>query len=289
MSLEVADFGDSDLLESPEFWDEVYRRDRVAFAIGTGLDPDPWQKAFLRSKALRISLNCCRQSGKSSIAATLAVHTALYRDRSLVLLLSPGLRQSGELFRKCLSIYRAAGRPVLPESETKLTLDLANGSRIVSLPGSEETVRGYSGVALLVVDEAARVQDDFYFAVRPMLAVSGGRLITLSTPFGKRGWWHEAWVNGGPSWERIEVKASECPRISAEFLAEERKAMPPWFYSGEYECQFTETDSSVFGYDLVMGLLSADVEPLFQQGEAGPLSGTLSEDVERLMGTGFGG
>jgi hypothetical protein len=44
---------------------------------------------------------------------------------------------------------------------------------------------------MLVIDEASRVDDTLYLAVRPLLAVSGGRLVALSTPFGKRGWFHD--------------------------------------------------------------------------------------------------
>jgi hypothetical protein len=161
------------------------------------------------------------------VAGVLAVHTALYEPDSLILLLSPTLRQSQELFKKCLSLYRTADKPVSPESETALTLTLENGSRIVSLPGKEGTVRGYSGVRLLAIDEAARVPDDLYASVRPMLAVSGGRLVALSTPFGTRGWWYEAWRSEEP-WERYRITAEECPRISSEFLSEERRNVGEW-------------------------------------------------------------
>ena len=76
-------------------------------------------------------------------------------------------------------------------ARTNRRLEFANGSRVLSLPGTERTVRGFSEVSLLVIDEAARVDDGLYYAVRPMLAVSGGRLVALSTPYGKRGWFHD--------------------------------------------------------------------------------------------------
>src|SRR5262252_6709951 len=145
------------------------------------LPPDPWQAALLRSPAQRILLLCCRQSGKSTTTASLALHTALYQPGALVLLLSPSLRQSAELFKKVIGAYRTLAATVPPEAESALRLELTNGSRIVSLPGTESTIRGFSGVTLLVVDEASRVEDSLYYAVRPMLAVSGGRLIALST------------------------------------------------------------------------------------------------------------
>jgi Terminase large subunit, T4likevirus-type, N-terminal len=236
--------------------------DPVLLARRAGIEPDDWQAAVLRSTSPRLLLNCSRQSGKSTTTAALSVHTALYLPDSLVLLLSPSLRQSGELFRKCLDCYRAAGRPAPADSETKLTLELANGSRIVSLPGSENTVRGFSGVRLLVVDEAARVEDELYHAVRPMLAVSGGRLVCLSTPAGERGWWHREWKDGGDDWARVEVPASQCPRIPASFLAEERRRLPRDVYEQEYECCFHAPLGAVFAYEDVEAAL-VDGEPLF--------------------------
>ncbi len=99
-------------------------------------------------------------------------------------------------------------------------MQLTNGSRIEALPGTEKTIRGFSGVDLLVLDEAARVDDELYFAVRPMLAISGGALMMLTTPHGKRGVFYEEWT-GGAGWERYEVPAAECPRIPEAFLEEE--------------------------------------------------------------------
>lgn len=215
-----------------------------------GIEPDSWQAEVLRSTSPRILLNCSRQSGKSTVSAALAVYMAVYQPGALVLLLSPTLRQSQELFRKCLSVYRLVASDVPPESETKLTLELGNDSRIVSLPGKESTIRGFSGVSLLLVDEAARVPDDLYYSVRPMLAVSNGRLIALSTPFGTRGWWYEAWRSSEP-WERYTITAEQCPRISPEFLAEEKRALGEWWFRQEYFCEFLDAETQAFSRDMI--------------------------------------
>jgi hypothetical protein len=233
--------------------------DRVAFARELELEPDSWQRDLLRSSSGRILLNAARQSGKSAMVATLSTHTALYEPESLILLLSPTLRQSQELFKKCLGFYRAAGRPVPPSSETALTLTLENGSRIVSLPG-KDTVRGYSGVRLLAIDEAARVPDGLYASVRPMLAVSAGRLVALSTPYGTRGWWHEAWTAQEEPWERYEVPATECPRISPEFLAEEERVLGEWWYRQEYFCEFLDAETQAFRREDIDRTFSEEVE-----------------------------
>jgi hypothetical protein len=237
--------------------------DPAALAGAIGMDCDEWQRDVLRSDEPRILLNCSRQSGKSTTCAVKATHVAVYEPGSLILCLSPSQRQSGELFRKISAVYRSLGRPVAAESESALTLTLENGSRIVSLPGNEATIRSYSSVRLLLVDEAARVPDDVISAVRPMLAVSGGQLVALSTPYGRRGWWWDAWENGGASWQRVRIPATACPRISAAFLAEERAALGAWFYAQEYLCEFREAGGQLFTEDMLRAMYDASIEPFF--------------------------
>jgi len=145
-------------------------------------------------------------------------------------------------------------------------MHLANGSRIEALPGSERTIRGFSGVDLLVVDEAARVDDGLVYAVKPMLAVSGGRLLMLSTPYGKRGVFHEEWTQGD-DWERFEVPASECPRIPPEFLEAERRSMPAWWFAQEYECQFMETEDQVFSHEMITNARADELQEHRFEGE----------------------
>jgi len=240
----------------------------VAFAKKVGLVPDKWQADLLRSTAKRTLLNCCRQSGKSTTSAVIALHRALYYPGSLILCLAPALRQSQELFGKIAGFYRDLGRPVAPQGERKLSLELENGSRIITLLGSEKTIRGFSGASLLIVDEASRVASELYFAVRPMLAVSGGSLMMLTTPHGKRGVFYDEWT-GSVGWERYEVPASECPRISEAFLEEERQTLPPWVYRQEYECSFEETEDAVFTTDMIDAAVSAEVRPLFAAAKLG--------------------
>jgi hypothetical protein len=239
--------------------------DRVSFAKRLGIEPDPWQEDLLRSTSERMLLNCCRQSGKSTMTGVIALHRALYHPGALILCLAPALRQSQELFGKVLGFYRDLGRPVKSAAERKLSLELENGSRIVTLPGSEKTIRGFSGTSLLVLDEAARVDDELYFAVRPMLAVSGGALMMLSTPHGKRGVFYEEWTSGH-GWERYEVPAYSCPRISERFLDEERASLPPFIFRQEYECSFEETEDQVFTTDMIDRAVTDEVQPLFGVG-----------------------
>lgn len=234
------------------------------FRSATGHRPDPWQAQLLRSQSRRILLNCCRQSGKSSAVATLALYQALFVPGSLTLILSPSLKQSQELFKKITLQERALGRPARYVSETTTALETKSGSRVISLPENETTIRGYSNVNLLIIDEASRVGDDVFSAVLPMLGASHGRLIALSTPWGKQGWWYERWIAGGDRWERIEAPVT-TPEIAARIDPDvliEAQARGPWWYSQEYLCQFGERETAVFSVEHIRRAIRDDIPPL---------------------------
>jgi hypothetical protein len=209
-----------------------------------GLEPDPWQLRVLEARPRRL-LNCSRQAGKSTTAAMLALGEAVLFPRTLVLLLSRSLRQSAELFRGVSDFFFKKRSPMV-RRKCGHELQLSNDSRIVSLPCSGDTIRGFANVKVLIIDEAARVPDDLYRTVRPMLAVSGGRLLCLSTPYGKRGFFHDAWAHGGPEWMRVEVPASQVPRIAPEFLEEERRNLGESWYRQEYCCSFEAREGLVY-------------------------------------------
>lgn len=233
--------------------------DPVKLATNIGMDCDPWQAQVLRKPHQRELLIVHRQGGKSATAAVAAVHAAMYEPGALVLVVSPSQRQSQELFRSMLVLYRSLGRPVAAESENTLSITLENGSRVVALPADPVTIRGYAACRLLIVDEAAFVSDDTMAAVRPMLSVSHGRMLAMSTPYGRRGWFWEA--SRSSEWRVTTVTADQCPRITPEFLAAERVALGDWRYRQEYCCEFTDLAGRMFA--------SADIAAIFEAGRLG--------------------
>jgi hypothetical protein len=230
--------------------------------MALGFEADEAQQEILRSDKQRGLLNCTRQWGKSTVTAAKAIHQAYHFPESLTLVVSPSARQSGEFLRKAAGFVRKLGIRPKGDGDNEISLELPNRSRIVGLPGSEATVRGFSAVSLLLVDEAARVSDELYLAIRPMLAVSDGALWLMSTPFGKRGFFYEAWANGGPDWARVRAAATECPRIGRKFLEEERATMGERWFRQEYLCEFEEAVSGVFARDLVERAITDEVAPL---------------------------
>jgi hypothetical protein len=217
-----------------------------------GFDPDPWQRRALRTESKRLLLLASRQSGKSTCTSLIALNEALFRPESLVLLIARAERQSLELLRKVVAAYDRLARPVEAVRELQSSLELSNGSRIIALPGENPaTIRCYSGVTMAIVDEAAQALDAIFVAILPMLGTTGGRLLCLSTPFGKRGWFFEQWTGADPIWERIVSKAVDCPRIAPGFLAEERRMLGPAMFAQEHCCEFIEAEGQVFSAESI--------------------------------------
>jgi hypothetical protein len=231
--------------------------DPVIWARRKGWHPDPVQATILRNKSKRVLLCCSRQFGKSTTAAAVAGHAAVTRPGSMILLVSPSQRQSIELFSK-VKVYTRGEKKL---KDGAFEQHLANNSRIVAVPGTEETIRSFSSVDLLIEDEAARVPDDLYKSIRPMLAVSRGRLFLLTTPFGQRGHFYDEWV-GGRNWSRFEVRAEDCPRIDADFLADERDALGESWFEQEYRCKFLATDDTLFSPEEIQRVFSRELEAL---------------------------
>jgi hypothetical protein len=236
----------------------------VAERVGLALDP--WQVEIATSAVRQTIINASRQSGKSTITSVVAAREAAYRPDCLILLLSRALRQSQELFRKTKNVLAAMGDAAPPAvEESALRVELANGSRVICLPGAEASIRGYSAPTLVIEDEASRVPDDLHMAVRPMLAVSGGRLILLSTPFGKRGHFYETWERG-VDWHRVMVTADQVARIPAAWLAQERAEIGDWWFDQEYRCIFKDAVDSYFRSVDIEAMAATDIEPLFPGG-----------------------
>ena len=229
---------------------------------------DKWQQDVLRYTGDRLALNCSRQSGKTTVAAIAALHRAIYYPKSTILIISPAHRQSKESYR----IVREYANQVTPklkmpeESLTSFTFE--NGSRVISLPSTGPKIRGYS-VDLLVLDESSRIEDDCFFACRPMLSVSQGKMIALSTPAGCSGWWYTLFQTDN-TWKKVTVPATQCKRIKKAFLKEEREAMGDSYYRQEYMNSFEAAETAVFRMDYIEQSTVEDF-PLFP----GELEGQL--------------
>ena len=238
-------------LDDPIAWAE-----RIA-----GLALDPWQRDVLLSAAPRLLLNATRQSGKSTAAGLKAAWTVL--QGGLAVVVRPSLRQSGFLFRKLTRHLVASDAGFRRETMTEV--ELVSGGLAVSLPGDRPAMlRGLSlrhdGPAVLIVDEASRVRDELWATISPMLAAApAAQQILFSTPAGASGEFYRAW-SSGEDWERVQITADQCPRISAAHLAAERIRLGDALYRQEYFGAFVSAPGSVFDAEVLAHMFGDHTE-----------------------------
>lgn len=240
-----------------------------------------WQKMALDPCFRNIMLMCARQSGKSAIVAGEALHTAKHKKNALVLIVASSKDQAKQTMQKVSDFIQCDPEIIEMPGDSTFEKKFLNGSRIIVLPGTEKSVRSYSDPDLIIIDEAARVEDATYKALRPMRTGNpNSRIIILSTPWTKSGFFFKAWTKN-PAWKKIlvvpryqlndngkiEERVSEevfkakyakqgidafySPRHSLEFLYEELGEIGPIWFRREYGCEFLEGMESMFSLDLI--------------------------------------
>jgi hypothetical protein len=192
------------------------------------------------------------------------LHHCLTTRDALALVFAPTERQSREFCRYVRQVDTACGTPLKRKKENESEIEWANGSRMLSLPDRHQGVVGYSPT-LVVIDEASRVSDQLYKSVRPMLGL-GGTMISISTPFGQRGWFFDLWNTPKrlARYQHYRVTADYCPRISAEFLAEELDELGERWFRQEWYTVFEEAADAVFSAKHIRRMFAVeDAQPLF--------------------------
>ncbi len=211
---------------------------RELFLRATGDYPLAWQEDYLLYSSTHDG--CVlkgRQVGASTSAGVIAIRTARYVAGAFCAIVSPSQKQSTEVKERAKQGVLRLGDHLIKDNSSEL--GFANGSRIISLPGTAKSVRGWS-CDLLVIDEAAFLDEETYLAARATVA-TGGRVIVQSTPNGPYGPFYDAWEAAGtdPAWKRYRVSSEEVPTIKKEFLARERSVLGKDEYAQEYLGIFT--------------------------------------------------
>ena len=223
---------------------------RELFRQAFGFEPHDWQDEYLIETRNAVELKG-RQVGASLGAAALAIHSCRYWANTNAVIVSPSLKQSTEITTKARVGLYALGIRLIQDSASMLRL--SNGSRILSLPGTAKSVRGWTA-RLLILDEAAYIEPETFTAARALVA-TGGRMVVQSTPADEVGAFHELVTNTPPDWAKFEVRSDSVPSISPEFLASERSSMSADEYAREYECAFGKAGASLFTLERINSLV----------------------------------
>lgn len=229
----------------------AYRIDPVSWVREVlGVEPARWQMEFLRAPlgASLLALTA-RQVGKTTTAAWAMAHAAVYLPGSLSVVACPAQRQSAEAVRRVREYIVKAGG--ILKADHVYGLELTNGSRVLALPGSDDSIRGLTVDAWIVADEAARLTPDLISALRPMRARRPHtRLAMLSTAWSRTDPFWTAWESEDPSWIRLKATADMPGWFSKEFLEQERRGLGENRYKREYLGIPAGGEASPFSWEL---------------------------------------
>lgn len=242
---------------------EPTRRSALDIASELGITLDPWQRNAITSDAPDILLLVTRQGGKGEVATLLALDKLLNDAGSTTVVISKSERQAKRLLLRIKRRYHMLSHVPIPIVNSQYAFELRNGSEVLALPGSEDTVRGIEAVDLLLIDEAAFVPDELQGTVYPMLATTNGRSVNMTTPHGKRGWFYKAWVDGGEDWHRERITWRDIPesRFKPGFIERTKRRLGDWMFRQEFECEFMDDESQFYATELVDAALT-DVDSL---------------------------
>jgi hypothetical protein len=234
-----------------EYSEIAYRLDPVPWVSNViGVTPEPWQETFLRApRGSSLLALTARQVGKTTTAAWAIAHAMLFTPDSLSVVACPAQRQSAEAVRKVREILTKTGAKLT--SDNVYGLELENASRVLALPGSDDSIRGLTVDAWIIADEAARLSPDLIAALRPMRARRPqARLAMLSTAWSRTDPFWNAWASDDPSWIRLEATADKVTVFSPDFLESERRALGDHDFNREYMGIPGGAQASPFTWDL---------------------------------------
>jgi Terminase large subunit, T4likevirus-type, N-terminal len=199
-----------------------------------GMTPTSWQESFLRARrGASILALTARQVGKTTTAAWAIAHFMLFTPGSLSVIACPAQRQSAEAVRRVREVLIKVG--VELESDNVFALELKNGSRVLALPSSDDSIRGLTVDGWIIADEAARLPEDLIAALRPMRARRPqARFAMLSTAWSRTDPFWTAWAGDEQSWIRLKATADEIETFLPEFLEQERIALGEDGFKREY-------------------------------------------------------
>jgi hypothetical protein len=229
----------------------AYRVDPVTW-VGNVLNVTPaeWQESFLRAPwGASILVLSARQVGKTTTAAWAIAHAMVYRPGSLSVIACPAQRQSAEAVRRVRECVIQAGAEL--KSDNVYGLELKNGSRVLALPGTDDSIRGLTVDSWIVADEAARLPNDLIAALRPMRARRPqARFAMLSTAWTRTDPFWTAWADDDPSWIRLKATADAVAIFSPAFLEQERRGLGEQAFQREYLGVPTGAHTSPFSWEL---------------------------------------
>jgi hypothetical protein len=222
-------------------------------------EADKIQQSVLDHDAHRLILCCARQWGKTTIVAIKALHTAIFNPGTEIVVISQSLKQASILLNKVCQSAAILGFPRKRVLGHENSLHLPNGSKIFGVANSEKSSRGYTA-NIVIVDEAALIEDDVIGAASPTLSRTNGKLWLLSTPNGQKGLFYHVWHDKAlTDWFKVKATIEDSSYATPEFIAEQ-KSLFPLNFRQEFYCEFLPAKGSLLSRERIEQMIDPTIK-----------------------------
>ena len=225
-------------------------------AINSNLKLYEWQYEIIRNvrdygKGYIHVVKSKRQCGKSITIEALLMQTAIEKNNTISICLSPTLEQARKIFNEIKGVI--INTPVYKRhNDIQLNLILANGSKILFRSAEQRNaLRGYTVTGIYCVDEATFIPDIIFYETLAWVNVSNAPIVVCSTPKYKVGWFYKYYMMGFENgnkilsydWSKYDTSALLLP----EKLEQYRKELPANEFKTEFLGEFLDNEGGIFG------------------------------------------
>lgn len=192
-----------------------------------------------------------RQCGKSILAIYILIYSALSQKCTSVVI-EPTIAQSRRVYKQIVDCLEGSGA-IKSANAMLLHIQFENGSEILFKSAEQrEALRGFSVTkgGLLVIDEAAYIQDDIYSILYPVVDANRCPILVISTPLFQSGEFYELYQRGlsGGMIKSYDWSTYDTSRfLDNERLQYYKETLPPLKFRSEYLGQFITEGSYIFG------------------------------------------
>ena len=225
-----------------------------------GYKPFPWQAVVHRGidkYGYRSShIHCVkakRQIGKSFIIINELLRFAINYTNTVSCCLSPTLNQARKIYKQILKVTDQTG-VIIKKNDSLLEIEFINGSVLVFKSAEQrESLRGYTFNGILCIDEAAYISDEVWSIIRPTCDVYQAPILMVSTPKFRMGFFFETFQMGFLDKYKGQITSYDlCKFDTSALLSKEqlelyKQMLPKNMYITEYEGEFLDSESIVFG------------------------------------------
>lgn len=206
-------------------------------------------------------IRASRKSGKTWMLARLLIYFAIKYPKSELGFVSASWSFTSNFYRDLSNIVP---KQLVKKNNIGTSLELANGSIIDFYSANSNVLPVNRSFDFLFADEHALYKPKVWDYIRPtVLAKPNAKVIVASTPRGKNAFYDmcQLGISNKSRHRHYRMSYLDNPNTDLKQVEDDKNSMSSQMFSQEYECEFTEGISGVFGDFRKLMTISKWIEP----------------------------